>query len=159
MKSTASEPGLRFPNMVKMNIHVSTPYGFLGSPIRAVTRVLQVYVGLYDVLCKRNENGHLLGNFIMANSREVTRENRYRVFSNIYLGNAVSLDEHLRNMSGSERSLALNADQSDTSNIFQGEPPLITAVTFGDLDVVEARGGALPYITYTGMCRPTGSGF
>ena len=73
----------------------------------------------------------------MANSREVTRENRYRVFSNICLGNAVSLDEHLRNMSGSERSLALNADQSDTFDIFQGEPPLIQAVTSGYLDVVE----------------------
>ena len=73
----------------------------------------------------------------MANSREVTRENRYRVFSNICLGNAVSLDEHLRNMSDSERSLALNAGQSDTFDIFQGEPPLIKAVTFGDLDVVE----------------------
>ena len=86
---------------------------------------------------ERNENGHLLGNFIMANSREVTRENRYRVLVNICCRDAVSLDEHLRNMSGSERSLALNADQSDTFDIFQGDPPLIQAVTSGYLDVVE----------------------
>ena len=55
----------------------------------------------------------------MANSRKVTRENRYRVLSDISFRNALSLDEHLRNMSGSERSLALNADQPDTFNIFR----------------------------------------
>ena len=68
----------------------------------------------------------------MANVSEVTLENRHRIRRNIIFRDAVSLEEQLRNMSGTERSLALAADQS---GIFK-EPPLITAVWLGNLDIV-----------------------
>ena len=68
----------------------------------------------------------------MANVNEVTLENRHRIRRNIIFRDAVSLEEQLRNMSGTERSLALAADQS---GIFK-EPPLITAVLSGNLDIV-----------------------
>ena len=83
---------------------------------------------------ERNENGQFLDPCleIMANVNEVTLENRRRIRDNILFRDAVSLEEHLRNMSGTERSLALAADQS---GIFK-EPPLITAVWSGNLDIV-----------------------
>ena len=81
-----------------------------------------------------NKNGQFLDPCleIMANVNEVTLENRRRIRDNILLRDAVSLEEHLRNMSGTERSLALAADQS---SIFK-EPPLITAVWSENLDIV-----------------------
>ena len=72
----------------------------------------------------------------MANSSEVTYGNRDRVFSSVWFRNAVSLDESLRNMSASERSLALAADQFDTFDMFK-KRPLVIAVMLGSLDVVE----------------------
>ena len=81
-----------------------------------------------------NKNGQFLDPCleIMANVNEVTLENRRRIRDNILFRDAVSLEEHLRNMSGTERSLALAADQS---SIFK-EPPLITAVWSENLDIV-----------------------
>ena len=83
---------------------------------------------------ERNINGQFLDPCleIMANVNEVTLENRHRIRRNIIFRDAVSLEEQLRNMSGTERSLALAADQS---GIFK-EPPLIAAVWLGNLDIV-----------------------
>ena len=83
---------------------------------------------------ERNINGQFLDPCleIMANVNEVTLENRSRIRRNIIFRDAVSLEEQLRNMSGTERSLALAADQS---GIFK-EPPLIAAVWLGNLDIV-----------------------
>ena len=80
-----------------------------------------------------NKNGQFLDPCleIMANVNEVTLENRRRIRDNILFRDAVSLEKHLRNMSGTERSLALAADQS---SIFK-EPPL-TAVWSENLDIV-----------------------
>ena len=83
---------------------------------------------------ERNINGQFLDPCleIMANVNEVTLENRSRIRRNIIFRDAVSLEEQLRNMSGTERSLALAADQS---GIFK-EPPLITVVWSENLDIV-----------------------